>query len=145
MGQRRIPEFRVIKAGRERLARFPINVRYPRDYRDSVEQLRSLPIVTDRGQQITLSDVARLQVVQGPPMLRSENARLSGWVYVDIRGRDLRSAVQDMQAVVENPLVLHAADQLLHLGGIERGDCRAGRGQRSVDQGDCPVGHVRHQ
>ncbi|WP_275434009.1 efflux RND transporter permease subunit, partial [Serratia marcescens] len=47
------------------LARFPINVRYPRDYRDSVEQLRSLPIVTDRGQQITLADVARIQVVQG--------------------------------------------------------------------------------
>ncbi|WP_410970776.1 efflux RND transporter permease subunit, partial [Salmonella sp. SAL04269] len=74
------------------LARFPINVRYPRDYRDSIEQLRSLPIVTDKGLQITLSDVARIQLVQGPPMLRSENARLSGWIYVYIRGRDLRSA-----------------------------------------------------
>lgn len=82
------------------LARFPINVRYPRDYRDSIEQLRALPIVTERGQQIRLSDVADIRVVQGPPMLRSENARLSGWVYVDIRGRDLRSAVKEMQAVV---------------------------------------------
>lgn len=83
------------------LARFPVNLRYPRDYRDSVEQLRSLPIVTDRGQQIVLSDVADIRVVSGPPMLRSENARLSGWVYVDIRGRDLRSAVRDMQAAVQ--------------------------------------------
>jgi len=82
------------------LARFPINVRYPRDYRDSIEQLRALPIVTERGQQIRLSDVADIRVVQGPPMLRSENARLSGWVYVDIRGRDLRSAVKEMQGVV---------------------------------------------
>ncbi|GAB7543199.1 efflux RND transporter permease subunit [Cupriavidus sp. 8B] len=82
------------------LARFPINVRYPRDYRDSVEQLRKLPVVTSSGHQILLSDVARIHVTQGPPMLRSENARLSGWVYVDIRGRDLRSAVQEMQAVV---------------------------------------------
>jgi Cu(I)/Ag(I) efflux system membrane protein CusA/SilA len=82
------------------LARFPLNVRYPRDYRDSVEQLRSLPIVTDRGQQVLLSDVADIRVAQGAPMLRSENARLSGWVYVDIRGRDLRSAVQEMQIAV---------------------------------------------
>jgi len=82
------------------LARFPINVRYPRDYRDSIEQLRALPIVTERGQQIRLSDVADIRVVQGPPMLRSENARLSGWVYVDIRGRDLRSAVKEMQGIV---------------------------------------------
>ncbi len=78
----------------------PLNVRYPRDYRDSIEQLRRLPIVTDRGQQVLLSDVADIRVAQGAPMLRSENARLSGWVYVDIRGRDLRSAVQEMQIAV---------------------------------------------
>lgn len=101
------------------LARFPINVRYPRDYRDSVEQLRSLPIVTDRGQQVTLSDVARIQVVQGPPMLRSENARLSGWVYVDIRGRDLRSAVHDMQAAVARAVPMPAGYSLSWSGQFE--------------------------
>jgi Cu(I)/Ag(I) efflux system membrane protein CusA/SilA len=101
------------------LARFPINVRYPRDYRDSVEQLRALPIVTDRGQQITLSDVARVRVVQGPPMLRSENARLSGWVYVDIRGRDLRSAVHDMQAVVAKAVPMPAGYSLSWSGQFE--------------------------
>lgn len=101
------------------LARFPINVRYPRDYRDSVDQLRALPIVTDRGQQITLSDVARLEVVQGPPMLRSENARLSGWIYVDIRGRDLRSAIHDMQAVVAKAVPMPAGYSLSWSGQFE--------------------------
>src|SRR2546423_397784 len=84
----------------EGLSRFPINVRYPREIRDSVERIRQLPIVTERGARILLSDVAKVQVVDGPPMLKSENARLSGWVYVDIRGRDLRSAVHDMQRAV---------------------------------------------
>ena len=84
----------------EGLSRFPINVRYPREFRDSLERIRNLPIVTERGARILLSDVAVVQIVDGPPMLKSENARLSGWVYVDIRGRDLRSAVQDMQREV---------------------------------------------
>jgi len=53
--------------------------------------------VTERGAQIVLSDVADMRIVDGPPMLKSENARLSGWVYVDVRGRALRSAVLDMQ------------------------------------------------
>ncbi len=101
------------------LARFPVNLRYPRDYRDSVEQLRSLPIVTDRGQQIVLSDVADIRVVSGPPMLRSENARLSGWVYVDIRGRDLRSAVRDMQAAVAKAVPMPAGYALSWSGQFE--------------------------
>jgi Cu/Ag efflux protein CusF len=75
-------------------------VRYPRELRDSVERLRELPIVTERGAQIRLGDVASVRIADGPPMLKSENARLAGWVYVDIRGRDLRSAVRDMQRAV---------------------------------------------
>ncbi len=101
------------------LARYPINVRYPRDYRDSVEQLRMLPVVTQSGQQILLADVARIQVTQGPPMLRSENARLSGWVYVDIRGRDLRSAVQEMQGVVAKAVPLPAGYSISWSGQFE--------------------------
>ncbi len=84
----------------EGLQRFPINMRYPREIRDSLSSLRALPIVTERRQRLVLSDVADIRITDGPPMLRSENARLSGWVYVDIRGRDLKSAVQDMQRVV---------------------------------------------
>jgi len=90
----------------EGLQRFPINVRYPREIRDSLEKLRTLPIVTERGQRLVLSDVADVRITDGPPMLRSENARLSGWVYVDIRGRDLRGAVQDMQRVVSEKVKL---------------------------------------
>jgi copper/silver efflux system protein len=82
------------------LQRFPINLRYPRELRDSVEQLRQLPIQTEAGAQIRLGDVAAIRIDDGPPMLKSENARLAGWVYVDIRGRDLRSAVRQMQRVV---------------------------------------------
>ena len=84
----------------EGLQRFPINVRYPRETRDSLQKLRVLPIVTERGARLVLGDVADIRITDGPPMLRSENARLSGWVYVDIRGRDLKSAVQDMQRAV---------------------------------------------
>ena len=84
----------------EGLARYPINLRYPREIRDSVERLRQLPIVTERGAQIVLGDVADIRITDGPPMLKSENARLSGWVLIDIRGRDLNSAVADMQKAV---------------------------------------------
>ncbi|MDG0854456.1 efflux RND transporter permease subunit [Roseateles puraquae] len=90
----------------EGLQRFPISVRYPREIRDSVDKLRSLPIVTDSGQRLVLQDVADVRITDGPPMLRSENARLSGWVYVDLRDRDLRSAVQDMQEAVAQQVKL---------------------------------------
>ena len=90
----------------EGLQRFPISVRYPREVRDSLERLRALPIVTERGARLVLSDIADVRIADGPPMLRSENARLSGWVYVDIRGRDLRSAVHEMQRVVAERIKL---------------------------------------
>ena len=90
----------------EGLQRFPINVRYPREARDSLEKLRRLPFVTERGARLVLGDVADIRITDGPPMLRSENARLSGWVYVDIRGRDLKSAVRDMQQAVSQQVKL---------------------------------------
>jgi Cu(I)/Ag(I) efflux system membrane protein CusA/SilA len=103
----------------EGLQRFPINVRYPREIRDSLEQLRALPIVTERGQRLVLGDVADIRIVDGPPMLRSENARLSGWVYVDIRGRDLRSAVRDMQKAVREQVTLPAGYSISWSGQFE--------------------------
>ena len=90
----------------EGLQRFPINLRYPRELRDSVERLRSLPIVSERGARLLLGDVAEIRISDGPPMLRSDNARLAGYVYVDIRGRDLQSAVLDMQRVVADKVAL---------------------------------------
>ena len=83
--------------GRER---YPISVRYPRDVRDSLQKLRDLPVVTSGGAQVALSELADIAITDGPPMLKSENARLSDWIYVDIRGRDLKSAVDEMQSEV---------------------------------------------
>jgi copper/silver efflux system protein len=80
--------------------RFPINIRYPRELRDSVDELTVLPIVTAAGATTTLGAVADLRVTDGPPQIRSENARLSGWVYVDISGRDLGSYVAQAQRLV---------------------------------------------
>ncbi len=68
--------------------------------RYSVQKLRDLPVLTDRGAQIRLDDVAAIGISAGPPLLKSENARLSGWVYIDLHGRDLSSAVRDMQQAV---------------------------------------------
>ena len=81
--------------------RFPINVRYPRELRDSIEKLRDLTVVTEAGAQITLGAVAHIAIADGPASLKSENARLSGWIYVDIRGRDLSSVVADAKRAVE--------------------------------------------
>jgi Cu(I)/Ag(I) efflux system membrane protein CusA/SilA len=103
-------------SGRER---FPINLRYPREIRDSLERLRQLPFVSARGAQLRLGDVAQVRVADGPPMLRSENARLSGWVYVDVRGRDLRSTVHAMQAVVAQQLSLPAGYAISWSGQFE--------------------------
>jgi Cu(I)/Ag(I) efflux system membrane protein CusA/SilA len=84
----------------EGLQRFPINLRYPRELRDSVDKLQVLPIVTAAGATTTLGAVADLVVTDGPPQLRSENARLNGWVYVDISGRDLGRYVAEAQKLV---------------------------------------------
>ncbi|MGH8719797.1 MAG: efflux RND transporter permease subunit, partial [Burkholderiales bacterium] len=90
----------------EGLERYPVNVRYPREIRDSLGKLGQLPIITERGATITLGSVADIKVVDGPPMLRSENARLNGWIYVDIRGRDLSSVVKDAQNLVHSQVEL---------------------------------------
>ena len=105
-----------VVSGRER---FPINVRYPREIRDSLERLRALPFVTDRGARLQLRDVAQVRLEEGPPMLRSENARLSGWVYVDVRGRDLRSVVRDMQSAVAGEVAMPAGYALSWSGQFE--------------------------
>ncbi|WP_297528751.1 efflux RND transporter permease subunit [Thiohalobacter sp.] len=84
----------------EGLERYPVNLRYPRDVRDSVEKLKALPVVTPGGQHIALEDVARIYVTEGPGLIKSENARPNGWIYVDIAGRDLGSYVEEAKAAV---------------------------------------------
>ena len=87
----------------EGLERYPVNVRYPQRVRDSLEQLKLLPIVTPQGARIALADVAEVKVVDGPPAIKSENARLNGWTYIDIAERDLGSYVAEAQQVVRTP------------------------------------------
>ncbi len=103
----------------EGLQRFPINVRYPREIRDSVEKIRDLAVLTERGAQIRLGDVAAIRISDGPPMLKSENARLSGWVYIDLHGRDLSSAVRDMQQAVAKEIKLPAGYSMSWSGQFE--------------------------
>lgn len=103
----------------EGLARFPINVRYPREWRDSVGSLERLPIYTPLGSQITLGTVAKVKVSDGPPMLKSENARPSGWVYVDVRGRDIASVVADLRLVVNEQVKLQPGMSLSYSGQFE--------------------------
>lgn len=103
----------------EGLARYPISVRYPREWRDSPQALEQLPILTPRGAQITLGSVARVRISDGPPMLRSENARLSGWVYVDVRGRDIASVVADLRQAVSAGVELQPGMSLSYSGQFE--------------------------
>ncbi len=90
----------------EGLERYPVNLRYPQTYRDSVGKLKLLPIVTPTGAHIPLADVAEVSIVDGPPAIKSENARLTGWVLVDINNRDLGSYVKEAQKAVNKEIKL---------------------------------------
>jgi len=103
----------------EGLERYPVNLRYPRGARDSVGKLRALPVVTPSGQQIPLSAVADIRVEDGPPGIKSENARLNGWIFVDIEGVDLGSYVDQARRVVEERVDLPPGYSLTWSGQYE--------------------------
>ena len=103
----------------EGLQRFPINVRYPRELRDSVQKLRELPVVTMRGETLTLGSIASVAITDGPPMIKSENARPNGWIYVDIRGRDLGGYVADAKKAVAEQVKLPAGYSVAWSGQFE--------------------------
>ncbi|MGK0442760.1 MAG: Cu(I)/Ag(I) efflux system membrane protein CusA/SilA [Pseudohongiellaceae bacterium] len=90
----------------EGLERYPVNIRYPQSYRDSPEQLALLPIVTPAGQRIALADVATIYIEDGPPGIKSENARINGWTFIDIDNVDVGTYVERAQAIVEDQLQL---------------------------------------
>ena len=92
----------------EGLERYPVNLRYPQRYRDSPEQLELLPIVSASGQQFVLGDIASIGIEDGPAMIKSENARINGWTFVDIEGVDVGSYVEQAQMVVDQQLQLTA-------------------------------------
>jgi Cu(I)/Ag(I) efflux system membrane protein CusA/SilA len=103
----------------EGLARFPINLRYPREWRDTPEKLVQLPILTPSGQQITLGTVAKVRITDGPPMLKTENARPSNWVYVDVRGRDLASVANNLRQAVSQQVKLEPGVSITYSGQFE--------------------------
>ena len=102
--------------GRER---YPVNLRYPQSDRDSVEKIKMLPIVTPTGAHIPLEDVATVSVGNGPPMIKSENARLTGWVLVDISGIDVGSYIEGAQQALAAHLTLPTGYSLTWSGQFE--------------------------
>lgn len=103
----------------EGLERYPINVRYPQEYRDSVIKLQNLPLITANGARIALADVADVRYEDGPPMIKTENARPNGWVFVDIEGRDLGTYVENAKRAVAEQLDLPAGYSLAWSGQYE--------------------------
>ncbi|WGO96878.1 efflux RND transporter permease subunit [Saccharophagus degradans] len=103
----------------EGLERYPVNIRYPQSYRDSPKQLALLPIVTPRGERIALGDVANIDIVDGPPGIKSENARINGWTFVDIENVDVGSYVKHAKTVVDSKLDLPAGYSINWSGQYE--------------------------
>ena len=103
----------------EGLERYPINIRYPQDYRNSPEQLTLLPIVTPSGQRISLGAVANIVVEDGPPGIKSENARLNGWAFIDIENVDVGTYVKMAQSIVTEQLDLPAGYSIAWSGQYE--------------------------
>ncbi len=103
----------------EGLERYPVNVRYPREIRDNLERLKNLLIVTPTGAHIALSQVASITIVDDAPMLKTENARLNGWIFVDIKGVDLGSYVKNAKEAVEKQLTLPAGYSVTWSGQYE--------------------------
>ncbi len=109
------------------LARFPIEVRFPREMRDSVNALRQLPIISPSGSIVTLGMVADVEITDGPTMIKSENAQPSVWVYVDVRDRDLVGYVSDARAKVAETLDLPPGYSIAWSGQFEYAERAAER------------------
>ena len=103
----------------EGLERFPVNLRYPRDWRDSPERLRETPIVTPSGAHVPLGAVADVKIVDGPGMIRSENARRTGFVFIDIDGRDLGGYVAEARDAVAEAVKLPSGYSITWSGQYE--------------------------
>ncbi|WP_371373835.1 efflux RND transporter permease subunit [Thalassotalea aquiviva] len=103
----------------EGLERYPVNLRYPQDYRDSPEQLSQLPVITQNGQRIALGDIARIYVDDGAPGIKSENARINGWTFIDIEDVDIGTYVNNARAKIEAEIDLPAGYSLNWAGQYE--------------------------
>lgn len=103
----------------EGLERYPLNVRYARELRDDVPALREVLVTTMTGESIPLGQLAQIKINPGPPMIRSENAQRTAWVFVDIAGRDLGGYIQEARAAVKNQVALPAGYSFVFSGQFE--------------------------
>lgn len=102
--------------GRER---YPVNVRYPRELRDDLDELKKIYLSTPMGTQIPLGQLADLELKLGPGMIRDENGRLSSYVYVDLAGRDIGRYVKEIKSLLQDKLKLPAGYSLQFSGQYE--------------------------
>ena len=110
---------KTVSSSVEGLERYPIQIRYPQSFRDSPESLMSMPMITQSGAHIALGDIATISIEDGPPGIKSENARPNGWVYVDIEGVDIGHYVEQAKQVVEDNIVLPAGYSINFSGQYE--------------------------
>jgi Cu(I)/Ag(I) efflux system membrane protein CusA/SilA len=103
----------------EGIARYPINIRYPQSFRDSLYSLKMLPILSQNGSIITLSEIATLKIARGPSMLKSVDGRPTVWVYLDIRGRDIKGVVNDLRAQIDKDIVIPPGVSVTFTGQYE--------------------------
>jgi Cu(I)/Ag(I) efflux system membrane protein CusA/SilA len=103
----------------EGIARYPINVRYPQSFRDSVYALQNLPILTEMGSIITLSEIATVSIKRGPSMLKSVDGRPTVWVYLDVRGRDIQGVVDDLKQRIDSEVAPKAGVSVAFTGQYE--------------------------
>ena len=103
----------------EGLERYPVNVRYPHELRDNLPALRQTLVATPSGAQVPLGQLAKFDLHKGPPMVKSENARLTSWVYVDIAGIDVGTYVENAQAAVQKQVTLPTGYSVVWSGQFE--------------------------
>jgi Cu(I)/Ag(I) efflux system membrane protein CusA/SilA len=103
----------------EGLERYPINLRYGRELRDSVDNLERILIATPSGAQIPIRQVASTSIRQGPPAIKSENSRMTAWVYIDLKNVDVASYVQNAKKVIEKNITLPEGYSLIWSGQYE--------------------------
>ena len=101
------------------LERYPINVRYPRGLRDDLDKLQRVLIPTPRGEHIPMAQVATLSIKKGPPVIKSENARLNAWVYIDLKDIDVGTYVEQARKIIDEGLELPAGYSLVWSGQYE--------------------------
>jgi Cu(I)/Ag(I) efflux system membrane protein CusA/SilA len=103
----------------EGLERYPVNLRYGSELRDTPEKLRRILVPTPTGAQVPITQLADIRIVKGPPAIKSENARNNAWIYVDLTGIDVGTYVQKAQRVIRDEIKLPAGYSLVWSGQYE--------------------------